>query len=321
MVPPRIYVAEVRFEGSFLSSGHLPPFRGATLRGALGYHLRNTVCNSFQRPCRQCFLRFQCAYSTFFEGTPSEDRQIMRLCDKIPQPFMFVLNARDQTKITHGDRFIFGLRLFGSSMELFPYVAFALFEAGKKGIGQQGVRFEIDLITQDQTVLYEKSGTVIRKPEPQLLNIPPQERPNSKAVVHVLLCSPLRIRSEGRTALRFDFSDLIRAALRRITILNGFYGEKTLLDPEHRSRYLTLAENVSIVDDSLRPFGFDRYSGRQERSVRLDGVLGDISFRNVAPELLQILKITEAIGLGKSTSFGFGRINVTLHGESHVTRS
>ena len=110
---PAIPIAEVVFEGRFLKAGRLPPSRGATLRGALGYHLRNTVCNSFNRKCTECFLRHQCAYSLFFEGTAVEDRQIMRLYDNVPQPFMFVLNSQDSTQIEQGEHFTFGMRIFG----------------------------------------------------------------------------------------------------------------------------------------------------------------------------------------------------------------
>ena len=303
-------VAEIRWNGHFLDAGRLPGFRGATLRGALGYHLRNTVCNSFQRKCSECFLRYQCAYSLFFEGTAPEDRKIMRLYDHTPQPFMFVLDARDKTDIQPNDPFVFGMRIFGNTAGLFPYIAYSLFEAGKKGIGQDHIRFETESIEQDGVVLYEKEGTTIHKPQTRNLSI--TEPAGTARTVKISLLSPLRIRSEGRTAKRLSFFDIAKAALRRLTLVNTFYGNGNMPLKEWSDHLLQLAERVVTHADSLRPFGFDRYSGRQERSVRLDGVTGDIVFCDVPPELLGLLKVMEIIGLGKSTSFGFGRIAVEI---------
>ena len=307
---PTLTVAEVTWNGRFLDAGHLPGFRGATLRGALGYHLRNTVCNSFQLKCFECFLRYQCAYSLFFEGTAPEDRKIMRLYKNSPQPFMFLLNAKDETDIKANNPFVFGMRMLGSVSELFPYVAFSLFEAGKKGIGREQLRYETETIEQDGTVLYTKEGATIRKPQSKELSVPASTE--TAPSVKVSLLSPLRIRSEGHTAKRLNFFDIAKAALRRLTIVNAFFGDGTLPPPEWSNHLLGLAKQVITLIDSIRPFGFDRYSGRQERSVYLAGVLGDITFRDVPPEWLRLLRIMEAIGLGKSTSFGFGRIAVTV---------
>ena len=307
---PSFTVAHVVWSGRFLNAGRLPGFRGATLRGALGYHLRNTVCHSFQRKCTDCFLRFQCAYSLFFEGTAAEERKIMRLYDNTPQPFMFLLNAHDATSVKSGDLFVFGMRIFGNATELFPYVAFSLFEAGKKGIGQEHLYYETDAIYQGETILYAKGETTIRKPQRRELAVPNSSETAKIATMTFL--SPLRIRSEGHTAKHLSFLDIAKAALRRITILNAFFGDGSLPTPEWSNHILQLAERVPTVSHSISPYGFDRYSGRQKRSVHLDGVLGDIVFRDVPPELLRLLKIMEGVGLGKSTSFGFGRIAVQV---------
>jgi CRISPR-associated endoribonuclease Cas6 len=308
---PKISVAEVIFEGRFLDTGHLPPFRGSTLRGALGYHLRNTVCNTFRQSCPTCFLRCQCAYSLFFEGTAAEDRTIMRLYDHVPQPFMFVLNIADKTEIKPNDPLIFGMKIFGDAGDLFPYVAYALFEAGKKGIGGMRLRYKIESIRQNETILYEKEGNVIRKPSRRFLKLEEPDEWENEYFIEILLLSPLRIRSEGHTAKHLLFSDFIKGALRRITILNAFYGDKVVPSQTEMRRLLDFTGKVQTVTDALSPFGFERYSGRQKNNMLLDGVIGKISFRNVHGELVRLLRITEPLGLGKSTSFGFGRISIT----------
>lgn len=302
-----IPIAEVRFDTVIRSGGFLPSFRGATLRGALGYHLRNTVCNSFKRKCSECFLRQQCAYSLFFEGTANADRSIMKLYPNVPQPFTFVLNEKEPTELQSGDRLSFGMKLFGNANELFPYVVYAISESGKQGIGTNRVRFEINTIQQNNTSLFENGSDTIHKPKPQLIDIPDEKETRD---LTLRLLTPLRIRINGKTAKTLSLAEIVTAGLRRISILNVFYGNGENITADIVHQLIAISEKIETAEDNLRPYGFNRYSGRQERNVLLDGVTGSMVFRNVPPELINILRYCETVSLGKSTSFGFGRIQI-----------
>jgi hypothetical protein len=72
------FMARLKSPGWFL-----PPFLGATLRGALGYILKQTVCQVDHGDCDRCLLKTACAYPIIFEGVPPAERTVMR---KYPRP-------------------------------------------------------------------------------------------------------------------------------------------------------------------------------------------------------------------------------------------
>ncbi len=305
----QILRAETQIRGTFQSDGYLPPFRGATLRGALGYHLRKVVCHNLKRNCQDCLLSQNCAYSTFFEGTASNNREIMRLYPKVPQPFTLVVEKQDTTEIHKGQSFEFGINLFGQSANLFPYIAYAFFQVGEQGLGKDRLNFEIERITQNGTVLYQNGSNFIKKPQSSHICA---ECTDNQAQVRLDFLTPVRIRKEGDTANGLAFGDIIRSAVRRLSVINYFYGSGRVLDHEYVNNLISISDGVEKSLDQTEYYSFDRYSGRQHRKMTLDGLCGNIAFKNVPPELVSVLRLTEKIGLGKALSFGFGRIKLSL---------
>lgn len=307
----------IEFSGRFLGAGAIPPFRGATLRGAFGYHLRFMVCPNFQKKCVDCESRYRCVYSRIFEGTPSENRQIMTRYESIPQPFTFILPMNEETQIKNDLPFVFTVRLFGESSSLLPYIASAFFKMGESGLGQERIPFSIEKITQidqEPTILFQSSVNQIYLPKPIPITYCPAENhtDNDRSLsVTLETQTPLNIRRDGRTAGSLQFVDIISAALRRMTIMNYFYGTGESIPQEDTHLMLDSAKEVTLTQDTLRFYDLNRYSGRQERSMKLAGLIGSLSFSGVTPPLLEILRTAEQLGLGKSTGFGFGSIRVT----------
>jgi CRISPR-associated endoribonuclease Cas6 len=304
----RIKAADLEIQAHFTSAGRLPPFRGATLRGAIGYNLRRTVCNNRSVLCKDCLLYQNCCYAAFFDGVMPENREFMRLYPSVPQPFMLILNQSDPTEIDEGMKFSFGIRLFGSSTELFPYVAYSLIEAGKNGLGRDRITFLIDNISQHgHETIYKHSENKVIKPQTSPL-IYEESEPAKHLTLKLL--TPVRIRIEGKTASELTFTDVVKTALRRLSILNYFYGSHQAIDLEDINSIIEESESVETTVDNLQEYAFKRYSGRQQTKVKLDGLTGDITFKDVPGKLVSILKLASRAGLGKSTSFGFGRIDI-----------
>jgi len=310
-----IQIASVRLSGYFLSEGRLPAFRGATLRGGLGFHLRRTVCNNLKRSCQDCFLAEECAYSNFFYGILPKDRNFIKLYDNVPQPYLLVLPLEEPENIHKEDPLCFTMKIFGKASELFPYVAYSFIQMGEKGLGKDKIPFEISRIEQPGVeVLYEKSVNRIMKPNPQIAayDIMPID---CNDPLEIRFFTPVRIRKNGQTLKTIRFEDLIEAALRRITIMNYFYGTGQIVDNEKIKAMIEHAKSVEKVNDATEYYSFRRYSGRQERTIELDGLTGTAVFKKVTPELAGILKFAQTIGLGKSTSFGFGNIEIKAERE------
>lgn len=303
--------AEVQVEGKFEGKGNLPPFRGATLRGGFGYHLKKTVCHRKQTTCQDCIVRNTCAYSYIFEGIPPEDRQKMRLYPYVPQPFTLLVNSQDPVHIQPGDSLSFGMRLFGKATDLFPYIAYSFIEMGKEGLGKDHIPFQITQISQTS------SGTVIYQPEENCIHKIHKEYIQNVLTpckrLQVQFLTPLRLRVNGKEPSTLRFEDLIRAVVRRFSILTYFYGsfhEESKID-------LASVQTVRTISENIHPVEFRRFSGRQKRAVEMSGLLGTLIFEGNLTPFLPWLSIAQVIGVGKAASFGFGRVHITPLQEDH----
>lgn len=150
----------------------MPDFRGATLRGALGFALKRAVCHVCNTPCRECPVINSCVYSSLFEGVAPADRQIMRKYDHIPQPFVLVVNKQDSPEISRGQSYEFSLRVFGQSINHVPYATFAFMQAGEKGLGKDQIPFEVERVVQiltdgQERILYNGASSNILPAVPE----------------------------------------------------------------------------------------------------------------------------------------------------------
>lgn len=301
--------SEFWVEGMFEDSGTLPPFWGPTLRGGLGYHLKKTVCHVKHRICSECIVRRTCAYSYIFEGVPPEDRDIMRLYPNIPQPFVLTADMNCPTQIETGQTLRFGMRLFGKAIDLFPYIVYSFLEIGKHGLGKDRIPFCINTIIQssDSAILYQdgQNRLGILKKE----YTPPAVCGQGNRLVLSFL-TPAKIQIEGKEAKTADFEMLIRAACRRLQILSYFYGNTRRKDNLPLADYSFLSK-VQKIQDSTSIYQFSRFSGRQQKEVPLKGIIGSVVFEGPWKDYISILRWAQICHIGKATSFGFGRINIS----------
>lgn len=303
--PIHITSAYVIFQGRFGSGGILPSFWGPTLRGAFGYQLKKTVCHCRVGDCKACLLNSHCAYGYIFEGLPPEGREFMKLYPTIPQPFVLVLPYRGVSHIQAGQRFEFGVRLFGKAIEFFPYVAYTFLQIGQQGLGKDKLLFEIEQIYQPLrgVVLYEKTSPNLTKAQPDPL---PQPFRLDTNTLSVSLLTPTKLLTNGKVARHIEFKDLVRHALRRVAIFSHFYGCSTEND-DYKKELMEQADHVQKIADQTEPIEINRFSGRQKRTMTLEGIIGTMRFTGDFSRYGALFATIENIHLGKAASFGFGR--------------
>ena len=282
----------------------LPRFLGATLRGALGYLLRLTICQVAHGDCPRCLLQTACAYPAVFEGLAPSDRKIMRKYDKIPQPFVLLVrgpqsNEQVSTSLT------WGLRLFGDACRYWPYLVHVYRMAGERGIGKNRVQYQIRQVTDQvgQVVLWSPAES--RTPQP-VVGLVPEEMVAlpDHCTLHWKFHTPARVlRGPGR----LGGLDLLLSGRRRFQIMDYFYGtpqDESRLQPEEHLE----AGEFETIESRLRPWRLQRYSGRQGRRMTLRGLIGDIVIEGPWGRSGAWLQAAPLLHLGKATSFGFGRV-------------
>ncbi len=304
---PVLY-ADLRLQLRFRTGGRLPAFRGPTLRGALGYVLKRVVCHVRGRPCGECFLRARCAYPVVFEGVAPPGRAVMRKYPNIPQPFVLVLDAQNDRDVRPNDEYAFTIRLFGPAIELHPFVLMAMIECGRTGLGRDRLAFDVVAVDDGAKVLY-RAGEEHEIHPPEARRVAPvAECGNGRGGLRLRFETPVRIRTDGLLNTQPTLAPVVRAAVRRIAVLSHFYGDGPVL-PENSGALIEEAAAAICAVNSLRWVHFDRFSTRQQRTMTLGGVVGELQLENISPGLAALLRVATITHVGKATSFGFGRIS------------
>ncbi len=296
------------------SEAILPLFKGSTFRGVFGVALKKVVCALKRQECENCLLRERCLYMTVFEipsgldskGTPSP-----------PHPFIIEPTLTQQTHFQAGDGFDFSLILLGRSNDYLPYFVYAIEQMGRIGIGRRingkRSRFQLQRITAGNRVVYDST-------DKKLVNAPLENLAMESLIneltrtelkeITLNLQTPLRLKFDNRLQAELPFHILVRAALRRISLLNNHFSDG---EPELDYRGLVArAERVETKHSTFHWFDWKRYSNRQEQSMLMGGMIGEITYQGKLTEFLPLLQYCEKVHLGKATTFGLGQIQVIL---------
>ena len=124
--------------------------------------------------------------------------------------------------------------------------------------------------------------------------------------------TPAWLVHDKRLALDLDFLHLFRATWRRLSVLSALYGEPTAGDDDAFRRLDALAAEVTTVERHLRPLRWERRSDESGQRHRMEGIVGTISFAGPVGAFRSVIAGAELAHLGKSTSFGLGRVRATF---------
>jgi len=285
----------------------LPRFLGSTLRGAFGHLLKRTVCQIRNIPCSACPLAPRCIYPRLFEGFAPPDRQRMRRYPQVPQPFVLVVDlppsaAPPKTTIH------WRVRLFGDVSRHWPYVVYVFRLAGEVGLGRQRVRYRLREVRDVIAATVVEGPDCCQCREPQVAPLPTAVELPSRAALRWRFQTPLRLRSNGCLAPRnVQPLDLVIAGRRRYETLNWFYGNREVAP----ARFFD-PDAFHVRERNLRHWGFTRRCGRQDQRMELSGLLGEMIVEGPWAEAGPWLPAISTIHLGKTTSFGFGRVQWEL---------
>ncbi|MGD9819577.1 MAG: CRISPR system precrRNA processing endoribonuclease RAMP protein Cas6 [Desulfomonilaceae bacterium] len=298
------------FHSTFTGSAILPPYKGSTIRGAFGVALKKSLCALKLQECPTCPLRLECLYARVFENLPENDLSGGK---GIPHPFVVEPPLDEKTDYSAGDSFDFRLLLFGQANENLNYFIYASQQMGRLGLGKliNGKRasFELKTVHSGANRLFDCSDGTIIPADPQNLDLDAFRPPSpGSGSVKIIFQTPLRLKFQNRFNDALPFHVLIRAALRRISFLNIYFGQG---EPDLDYRGLVNRSNdMKTVDSDLRWLDWERYSNRQEKRMQMGGLVGMATYEGRLTEFIPLLQYCEQVHLGKATTFGLGKIIV-----------
>ncbi|WXG59599.1 CRISPR system precrRNA processing endoribonuclease RAMP protein Cas6 [Campylobacter concisus] len=76
-------------------------------------------------------------------------------------------------------------------------------------------------------------------------------------------------------------------------------------------RWINLRLNLSVSSKKLSFYDLERYSNRQHTKMQFGGVIGKMRVYGLDERSAGLLQLATITGVGKSTVFGLGKIDVT----------
>jgi len=228
-------------------------------------------------------------------------------------------SSNERHDLRAGDTLTFGLLLIGPAIDCLPYVVLAVSEMGRRGLGATRGRFAlVDVASVDeagnkQVVYTSDSGRFSQSGlEHRSLRELLRARlagVESNDALKLCFATPTRIRVQDDLQTGVGFELLVRNLLRRVSLLIRVHCG-TRMDVDFRG-LLARAPGVEKYRESLRWDDWQRYSNRQQTSMRLGGFVGEIEYRGDAiKEYLPLVAAGELLHIGTGTSFGLGKYEI-----------
>ena len=305
----KIRYARFRLDMVTIDRLRLPPYKGSTLRGAFGHAFKKLVCVKRDLDCSTCLIRDRCVYYYVFE-TPFGGEGDPRGYTFAPHPFVIEPPEETQRNYESEAEFRVGLTLVGRALDYLPYFIYAFEEMGRRGLGigrgKAALKQVVALGSGESQCIYRVDSGRLASDYPVCVG-----PPNGAAVgtrLRLRLRTPIRLKTAGRYARRIDFSLLVRALLRRSSDLVRFHCG-TKLDLDYR-RWIEQAAEVREVTGQVRWYDWERYSQRQERKIKLGGLVGEVEFAGEWDPFMPLLRLGADLHVGKGTGFGLGRYEI-----------
>ncbi len=339
-VQPQFTVYRLWFTVEVETPLELPPWPGSALRGALLGALRRHYCIAPDDPdpghsmrCPVCWLMAREDPDWRWGKTPARPYTIDL------DPVHHALGHR----YAPGDRFGFGVTLFGVAINLLPYLILAVPEMGRMGVGRRleenggrrgrfalyqveavhpltGER-EIVLAPGSRTVhtptLAAHEGGVMAHYEALLAQVRPSGR------VQVRFLTPTRLVHQKRLVKVPHFRPLFGRALDRIEALYSMYGERRdstqvpgmppVMDVPG---WLRVADDVRLVEYDVRWVDLRSGSRRTGRVTPTGGFVGRAVYESDRwDDFLPVLIWAQAVHVGKDAVKGNGEIQWSVVSE------
>jgi hypothetical protein len=230
-------------------------------------------------------------------------------------------SSGERHNLCAGDTLTFGLLLIGPAITCLPYVVLAVSEMAQRGLGASRGRFalvdvaSIDEAGDKQVIYTSDSGRFSSSGiEPRSLRELLRARlagVEMNEALKLRFATPTRIRVQDELQTGISFELLVRNLLRRISLLIRVHGG-TRMEVDFRG-LIARAPGVEKCREALRWDDWQRYSNRQQTSMRLGGFVGEIEYRGEAlKEYLPLIAAGELLHIGTGTSFGLGKYEMVV---------
>lgn len=278
-------------------------FPGSMFRGAFGNSLKHLMCVRHHRQdCEGCDLVRSCAYTRVFEPrrAPTSDSKGPA---NPPRAFLLEWPPGSDDRCVGCTPHDLEVVLLAHATTLSDLIAPAFAEAARRGFGSDRIPHRLTDVTQvfvDGTV---RAGAS----EPERLGDYAALGVKGRAW-RIRTVTPWRIEEQKRLVERPTLEQILRSIERRLRLLAQTHQDAAPARIEHE--WFHQARDVEVRSCTWERRHWERFSARQHKRVPNRGVLGELRLRGEIAPFASLLRAATIVHLGKSTSFGMGRVAV-----------
>jgi len=298
---------------------NLPPMAGSALRGAFGHALRLTGCvRRSQGGCHDTCAEnaeaeatrraTRCPYGYIFETPHPPGAPLLEQQKEVPHPY--IIRPLPTTAGTHaaGAWLEYEITLVGKALDHTQVVVEACVVMGRLGLGAGHGTVSVCELWECEP--FGGTRRVLPFSNPGLSLSAGWEEAVAQATLlprerlTIQFLTPTHLVRHGQKLRRPDFSSLMRALLRRMTMLAVYHGGG--VDRAQMALLAEQAEAVQLANWEGNWQEWQRYSSRQDKKMTFQGLVGDALYEGDLAPFLPYLVMGQALHVGKACTFGEG---------------
>ena len=255
-----------------------------------------------------------CPYHLVFETAPPRDASALRTHDEIPRPFVIAPPPARADDYPAGSAVTFDLTLIGRARDFLPHFVVTLREVDRIGRGRRSVmlrRIEaVHPLSEAREGVYTSDSNLVTPRDSSITLADCATLPCPAGPVRVTFVTQTRLKEGGGLgrrsgfARRPEFQLLFRRLLGRLSSMARFHGDGPL-DIDFRG-LIEAAASVRLVRDDTQWTHWARYSGRQDRRMEWEGVVGPVVYEGALSAFWPYLVFGQWTHVGSGTTFGLG---------------
>jgi len=296
---------------------------GTNLRGAMGNVMQRAYCAALTpdpsptrrgeidpnhvATCPVCWLLAA-------NEKPGQERRGYTLTPPLDEP---------ETGYAKGDRFEFGLTLFGETIRLLPYFILTVPEMGRMGVGAGRGKFDlkqvwaVDPFNAQRECLLAEGENMVHTPTLTLSSVEGHAEKISQTMngtLSIQFLTPMRLIVNEQLLKAPDFAVFFARLLKRLDELNDQFGDKRRRPLEEVESLHALANQVRLIESGTRWIDMFSGSSRTGNRTPIGGFIGKAKYsapHDVWRTLLPYLLWGQSAQVGKDTVKGNGVFKIS----------
>ncbi len=279
----------LRYSFKVLNDFKTPYFLGSAFRGVMGKRLKKTVCIKPFEECNRCEFNRTCPYTVIFET-----EQFLN------QPSKYVMRPPYEKKeLKEGEKLHLEITLLGETSDYWEFIT-----ASFSGVINLGKERYIKLEKVEYFHPLQKRYYPVKSSIPRFDAYPFFEIVTGKeSLIVKIYPTSIKVKNNFVKASDFGKEIFIKSVVSRISKVAYSYGIK-------EDRIFVDKGRFEITHSRLNPSPMKRWSNRKGKHMIIPAFEGYIKLEGDLSQIYPLLSLVEVINLGKSVSFGLGRVEI-----------